>query len=637
MGFGSPQNLLYLAALPVLVLIYLRARSRRNLEVSSLRLFEEVLRVTPRGRRFQTDRLFWLEAATLSALVLALSGAYLKHRTASAGPARLDTLVFDLGASMGAQEGGQSRLDRAKQEAFQILARAAPDDRFSVIAYALEAELRHAESADRASIKASVAALAPVAVAPRPAALRAALMRAGGPSRIDLFTDRAVPETLMRDPVLSPRLHVHLVGAPAENFAIAALDPGMVNTTPGMLTVRNFSDSLHTIGLEISVPNERIKTSATIPPRSQAFIRFGPLKHGGLVHARIATPDALAADNDRYAYTEGSQGRHALVVSPSAEVRADLSRILIAVDPQLSVIAVEPEQLRAGHEPYDLGAGQRLALVVMHDCYVRGIRAGARLIIFPSREVMVHLPVRVGRIVEHAQLRVAGFGGEDRLLVLGRARMIEPGPGVETLASGAAGSGMGTPAGAASSAVPMVVLGNGEAGRFAVVAFDVRNHLLLDPDRAGALIATVNLMKRLLAPLSLRIVSTGSWVRLPSAAAVRLLRPDGTATTLRPDGQRMVHFQALLAGRYRVEKPGEQVEVMANYYDAAESDLAAYPRASALAPAGDTQSPAFSVPTGATSTQPLGGLLMAFALALFVIETGILIARAPGRGKPHDV
>jgi hypothetical protein len=60
MGFGSPQNLLYLAALPVLVLIYLRARSRRNLEVSSLRLFEEVLRVTPRGRRFQTDRLFWL-------------------------------------------------------------------------------------------------------------------------------------------------------------------------------------------------------------------------------------------------------------------------------------------------------------------------------------------------------------------------------------------------------------------------------------------------------------------------------------------------------------------------------------------------------------------------------------------------
>src|SRR5437879_1972579 len=104
MGFLSPINLLFGLSLAALVLIYLRARSRPTIDVSSLMLFEEVPAPVAESRFLRVDLLFWLELSALAMLTLAVAGLYLRS-SAPRGPHQTHALVFDLGAAMGAFDG----------------------------------------------------------------------------------------------------------------------------------------------------------------------------------------------------------------------------------------------------------------------------------------------------------------------------------------------------------------------------------------------------------------------------------------------------------------------------------------------------------------------------------------------------
>ena len=78
MGLLNPHNLAYLGSLAVLVAIYLRARAKPTLEVSSLMLFDEIAAPVASSRVLRTDLLFWIEMAALGALSMALAGLYLR-------------------------------------------------------------------------------------------------------------------------------------------------------------------------------------------------------------------------------------------------------------------------------------------------------------------------------------------------------------------------------------------------------------------------------------------------------------------------------------------------------------------------------------------------------------------------------
>ena len=61
MGLLNPQNIIYGLSLALLVLIYLRSRSRPTIEVSSLMLFEEIPAPVAKSRFLRLDLLFWLD------------------------------------------------------------------------------------------------------------------------------------------------------------------------------------------------------------------------------------------------------------------------------------------------------------------------------------------------------------------------------------------------------------------------------------------------------------------------------------------------------------------------------------------------------------------------------------------------
>ena len=161
----------------------------------------------------------------------------------------------------------------------------------------------------------------------------------------------------------------------------------------------------------------------------------------------------------------------------------------------------------------------------------------------------------------------------------------------------------------------------------------MRDHLLLAPDHLDALVLTVDLMKQMTAPRDILIVSTGADVSVPATGTARVTEPDATLRTVAADKWGRVRIRPMQAGRYTVESGGVTTQVLANYYDAAESDLGAKPQAEASAPAEKTA--AASNAQSAKQVQPLTFILIALALLALVIESAMLIGHAGRWGMRH--
>ncbi len=611
MGLLSPNRLLWAISIAILLAIYLRSRSRPTLEVSSLLLFEEAAAPTTRVKHLRIDPLFWLEMAMLAAITLALAGLYVRTARASA-QGRNRTLVFDLAAGMGAHEGGGTRLDAAKKQAHALVDDARERDRFSVIGYALEAQLIHPETANRDAIHHAIDGLRAMAVPGRRAAQSAALMRARAAGEVEFFSDRKPPDSIVGDSGLGSGFHFHQSGTPADNLALVALDPGVPNTSRGRATVKNFASRPAPCELAVEIDGKSVfHQNLILAPREQIIVPFGPLTAGGLVHAQILSRDALEADNDRYAYAPADSPAQVLVLSPDAAVRDDLARVLLAVNSNFIIATADPKEFKGG---------QSYSLVVMHDCYVAGIKAQSTLLVFPPESSSDKI----------AGLRMSGtlpavlMTNEDRSgapstpAVLGESRTIGIPDWMTVRASGTAAD--------AHETLPLAAIGSLPSGQFGVVAFDIRQHLLLDPDRLDALVATVDLLRELTAPAHLRIVSTGTYLAIPAGADAKVIAPDGSAPAASRDQWGRLRLRPLQPGHYSIESAGGKTDVYANYYDASESDLMAL--AAPSTPSPQNSAGAAESVSAPRQVQPLSAVLIALALLAILVESALLLRSA---------
>ncbi|MGH7949835.1 MAG: vWA domain-containing protein [Candidatus Binataceae bacterium] len=377
MGILNPLNLLYAATIAILLAIYLRARSRPTVEVSSLMLFDEAPAPVQRVRYLRLDPLFWLETAALAALTLAVAGLYLMMPPV-AGSGRTRALVFDLGAAMGGDDSGSTRLDSAKREALDLVAGATPGDRFSVIGYALEAHVYQTATTDADAINNAMEGLQAMAVGVRPAAVTAAMMRARNASEINIFSDRSPPEAALAGLDSESRVEMHLVGSNVDNIAVVSVDAGVPGVSQGRAVLRNFAPRPRLFEFGVDLDGEPVhRAPLTLAPGEQLVVPFGPLTHGGLLEARIRTADALAADNARFAYATANASSRVLVLSPDRGVRDDLARVLLAVNPNFVIQAADPAEFKAdpAGEPFDLEIG--------HDSSPGSLAGSSVLYIYP--------------------------------------------------------------------------------------------------------------------------------------------------------------------------------------------------------------------------------------------------------------
>jgi hypothetical protein len=626
MGLLNPRNLVYLASLAVLVAIYLRARAKPTLEVSSLMLFDEIAAPVASSRVLRTDLIFWLEMAALGAVSMALAGLYLRTTEKAAAHHQSRALIFDLGAGMGARERNWTRLDEARRQALEIVSEARPGDNFSVIGYASEATVYRAPTSHLAEVREALEDLKPTALPARAAAMQAALMRARGTAEIEIFADRAPSGDLLNSSGAGVRVHLHQIGAPAANLAIVALESGTVNASPGRVVVHNFSDRPQICELAVDLDAKTLmSTTIVLEPRGQTVIPFGPLKQGGLVRARIVTDDALAADNNRWTLAPADKPDKALVMSPSPEARDDLARVLLAVNQGLIVTAIDPVK-------FNLKSAPRYRLAVLEDSYDPGIKADARLIIYPPPWLEHSAPpswqLPVTGTVATAEMQERADGEQlGQPLALSPARILSLPQWMDVLAHG---TGAGT-----SGSFPLAASGYDSRGAVGMIAFSMNDHMLLDPDKLEALVLTVEMVKRLLAPQDLQVVSTGGSVSVRAIGVAKITTPDGSVREVRADEMGRVHVRPIEAGRYQISSVGTKALIYANYYDAGESDLSAPAAPEFSTPAAPPTAPASGTPAVAR-VKPIATWLVALALLAMLFESALLTRKAM-RWRARDV
>lgn len=616
MGFLSPLNLLFAFSLLGLVIIYLRARTRSDVDVSSLLLFETVEAPVSRFRFLHLDIFFWLEALALAALSLAVAGLYLRlpphpikrHRRA---------LVFDLAASMGAQERYGTRLEDAKEQAVKLIDRAGAGDQWSVVGYGAQPVIGCHFTSNLSTVRRAIYALKPQDVAAAPSALAAALMRVRDSDSVDLFAPR-MPQPPPFALAAGERLRFHRIGRGGDNAAIVSLDPGIPGQTKGHCVVRNMSTHPMMVVLDIEIDGRHLLRSPLImEPKVSAPIPFGPLPKAGILQARIISPDALAADNTRYAYVAPERTLKVLVLSADPQVRGDLARVMRAVAPTSQVMMADPATFNAA------GVKAEPDLLILDDTPDPGIKAAAKLLIFPKSGPLV----KVTATLKSSQMddRV-DQGPLVRPLSLGRTRELSLPEWMDPLARGTGPL--------SNQVLTLAAEGENPSGRVGVIAFDIGNHRLLDPDMLDTLVLTVDLLRRLIAPSNVMVVPTGSYVTIPATAPATVRRPDGSKITLVPGYGDRVRLRPLHAGPYEVTAGKRRVLVLANYFDARESDLSVGPASTASAPVSNEVAASTVMPEA--RIRPVSFLLLVLALAAIVTES-VLMAQQAHKGGARFV
>ncbi len=163
-------------------------------------------------------------------------------------------------------------------------------------------------------------------------------------------------------------------------------------------------------------------------------------------------------------------------------------------------------------------------------------------------------------------------------------------------------------------------------GPEAVIAFDIRDHRLLDPDMLDTLVLTIDLVKALAGPRDIHVVSTGAYVTIPAKSPAKVIQPDGSTVEIAPGYAGLIRFQPLYAGRYQVDIGDHKELVFANYFDAAESELSVKASKDAEAPFSRSIDLEPGVPM--RRIQPIPLALIALALAALLIESAVLVRRA---------
>jgi hypothetical protein len=568
MGILNPSALPFLAVLGVLLLIYLRERWRRRIEVSSLLLWHETREDKVKASRFIPNLLFFLQALLLLLLVGGLLHPYrLLMLTETQGERRI--LVVDTSASMQAQEGRIRRFEQAIDQAKGVVRAMGPLDEGMIIAISTRPRLLSGFTRDHRYLLHLLENLKPVDTGTNlTLGVEMALAqrdREGRRGRVYVFTDQ-LKSSLALSPDHLDSVSYHRVGKTDNNLALAALN---LHQNPfqsyaqaqAYVLVRNYSFRSKAGTLTVLLNDEPIlRRSFTLPPReASSFSVRGFTKPGKLI-ARIEPEDALSVDNQALAWLAERKERRLVLVSPERSLHEKIRQVCRAVlglniAPFLEPAAFEKEAL-TGED-----------VVIFHK-FVPGEEVPANsLYIFPPPDNLL-FPVTE----EAADLSILDWRQEHEILrnlryvealPLERARVLALPSWAQVLISSRTSKGE----------VPLALAGEKDGHRVVCLAFDLDKSNLVSSENLTLLVFFLNMVRWLLPPDPLAPVSlsTGETFFLPRSLpqdSPRVILPRGEE---RPLVTPAVEIEQ--RGEYRISGTHFSRTLFANLFDETESDI----------------------------------------------------------------
>ncbi|HWP43804.1 MAG TPA: BatA and WFA domain-containing protein [Blastocatellia bacterium] len=311
MRFLSPVALWWWLLGAVIIFYYLLKLKRKRREVSSTLLWQrtlEELEANAPFRKLRRNLLLMLQLAALGALVFGLARPLITTRALASGST---VIIIDSTASMSARdEGGGSRLERAKQLAREMVEGLEGDDRAAIIESAARVTVRSPMTSDRAALFAAIDDVSETETAgDLTDALRLAtqIARSERDTAVVIIGDGGgSPEAGSADHGQQLAIRFVRVGQRSDNVGIIALNSRLAEGRRQEIfaSIANFSDRDREAGLELSIEGKLVDArSISIKAGERAGVVFDTIPpSGGLAELRLAVDDDLAADNLAYTH-----------------------------------------------------------------------------------------------------------------------------------------------------------------------------------------------------------------------------------------------------------------------------------------------------------------------------------------------
>ncbi|MFN2199029.1 MAG: vWA domain-containing protein [Anaerolineales bacterium] len=576
MSFLAPLAFALLLLIPVVIAMYLLKLRRTEQRVSSVYLWQRMVRDVEANapwQRLRRNLLLLLQILFLLALILALARPFV---WAEGSGSQATILIVDTSASMAATDASPNRLDAAKIQARRIVDDMPDDARVTVIAAGSGARVLVAATQDRRQAYLAIDALQ---VQPGGSNMESALELASAiaarqpDTEIVVLSDGNVdlPERL----AIQGQARYLPVGTQGDNQAISLLSVERAADGSGLTAFAQVSSFA---GPEAGTAQRRISFYADgqlqqafdleIQPGSQqAVLAPGIPETTQVIEASLNGEDLLPLDDTAWVVNRPIDPIAATLVSQGNRFLETGLNLL----PGVELTSIRPEDWEAA--PGDASGG-----LTIFDTYVpitRTLPAESVLFIGPLRSTEIFT---VTGQVEAPELLPAATDDPlladlvdlDSINVLDAARLATPDWGRVVITSG-------TAADQAEGPAPMLLRGEVNGQRVAALAFDIRRSDL--PLQISFPILLSNLVGWL-APSEVQVPAgavpgeTLSFVLPDDVGDIRLIYPDGSSTPLELQSGRVITPELNQLGVYQVRYGADESAVFAvNQFSPQESDI----------------------------------------------------------------
>lgn len=307
MNFLAPLALLWLPLIGgVIVVLYMLRLRRRDVTVSSVMLWQAVLKDTQANAPFQKLRrnlLLFLQLLIAGMLIFAVSRPFF---WAAGLGGKTVAVVLDASASMKATDVAGGRFAQAVQEARHIIEQKSSGDGVALVLAAEKPIPLCPLTTDKEKLLRALESAKPTDAShdmKEAITFAASLISSRAGAQVTVVTDGAFGR-LDEMALGGPRLGFVVVGKQSENIGITAFDVrdtlGGGSARQAFVTVQNVGKTEKTVPLEIRVNDKLTAAKAvTLKPGESRSETFDNLRAdtGGIVQARIDSRDDLASDN----------------------------------------------------------------------------------------------------------------------------------------------------------------------------------------------------------------------------------------------------------------------------------------------------------------------------------------------------